>query len=901
MIKTLITRISKLEQYDEVNKSILWEDPTESRWLNVYGKLQPNDNAIFIASNKILIGTIELIKNNKNIQCKNIQELNCTNDQLLQLDEIYPELISRVKANFQPFIHTQEINIIKLISDVKESKFVSYYVFSDENKYYESAKNLNENDRVVLLNSNHTFEKIKLNTSEGLVDLPEKLDIHISVEGLSLTDALKKNENIKRKSAKSNNVSRIKKIIDALAKQGFYKFESFFAYHDTLYNKRVYGSGSLTSHSVFKIVLRNNESVYKVSMSEYGTGIDEDAFTYFNDKNLIVVHESTNAIARSSISQGDIFETQIKLGDYFYLCRGNRNLEVIGKITSNAEKCEYKNFGSEGWLQRSYEIVAEATSEDSYQDIKKWWSPNNNSTCSEIPKNEMQDANTKLFIPFFNTQFEYVDTYSTNNKDNNSMTIPLNQILFGPPGTGKTYNTINKALKIIGEKIDGKSRQDIKKIFDEKLNDGQIVFTTFHQSMNYEDFIEGIKPVEPEKDGDPVVYRIELGIFRNLCIEASFAIAKVSSNKATGEVLNFSNLYDKFAESIDEKLINGQKIEFKTKSSGSVIVESISAQGNFAIKHIDGTRTYTVSKARLSKLHAAISSLDDVSNIHDQFKAVIGGSNSSAYWSVLNAIRIAQPTLNVSKEERVYTIDEKREVVQSLTKIDFKNKTAKPFVLIIDEINRGNVSQIFGELITLIEEDKRLGNDETLEVTLPYSKEKFGVPSNLYIIGTMNTADRSVEALDAALRRRFSFEEMPPKSELIASEGKLKTTNGNLDGINLPILLETINKRIEKLIDKDHQIGHSYFISVEKIEDLMVTFKNKIIPLLQEYFFGDYGKIGLVLGSGFIESINSANSNPFANFETYDAPEPSEYIYKIKNITEMSEEVFVEAIHLLLK
>jgi len=165
----------------------------------------------------------------------------------------------------------------------------------------------------------------------------------------------------------------------------------------------------------------------------------------------------------------------------------------------------------------------------------------------------------------------------------------------------------------------------------------------------------------------------------------------------------------------------------------------------------------------------------------------------------------------------------------------------------------------------------------------------------------MNTADRSVEALDAALRRRFSFEEMPPKSELIASEGKLKTTNGNLDGINLPILLETINKRIEKLIDKDHQIGHSYFISVEKIEDLMVTFKNKIIPLLQEYFFGDYGKIGLVLGSGFIESINSANSNPFANFETYDAPEPSEYIYKIKNITEMSEEVFVEAIHLLLK
>lgn len=479
---------------------------------------------------------------------------------------------------------------------------------------------------------------------------------------------------------------------------------------------------------------------------------------------------------------------------------------------------------------------------------------------------------------------------------------PINLILFGPPGTGKTYNTVNKALEIIGESIEGKSRKEIKELFDAKMKEGQIVFTTFHQSMSYEDFIEGIKPIEPEKEGDPVIYRIEYGVFRNLCIEASFAIAQLRETKTTEEVLDFSILYDRFVERIDEKLLIGEPVELETKTGGSVMVESISHPGNLIIKHHQGTRTYTVSKSRLTKLQSAIKDLDDISNINDKFREIIGGSNSSAYWSVLSAIRKEKQTKTVSKENRTYTFDEKKEVVLSLSKEDYKSKNGKPFVLIIDEINRGNVSQIFGELITLIEEDKRLGKDEALEATLPYSKEKFGVPSNLYIIGTMNTADRSVEALDTALRRRFSFEEMIPKPELIATAGNLKDRSGILDDINLPELLFTINRRIEKLIDKDHQIGHSYLMCVSNITDLKLIFQNNIIPLLQEYFFGDFGKIGLVLGSGFFYTTETVKENLFAEFNDYDASEFAERpVYKLKDVLKLTDEEFHEAINLLLK
>ena len=222
----------------------------------------------------------------------------------------------------------------------------------------------------------------------------------------------------------------------------------------------------------------------------------------------------------------------------------------------------------------------------------------------------------------------------------------------------------------------------------------------------------------------------------------------------------------------------------------------------------------------------------------------------------------------------IYKMD-KREVNPAFflkEKDDLAQKKSKNYVLIIDEINRGNVSAIFGELITLIEPNKRAGQREALSATLPYSKATFSVPSNLHIIGTMNTADRSVEALDSALRRRFSFKEMAPDSTIIADHGKLKATKGVIkpEGIDLPRMLDAINRRIELLRDKDYRMGHSYLMEVETVEDLKVAFKDKIIPLLEEYFFSDMGKLSLILGGKFIEPSEAQAESVFAGNHGYD-------------------------------
>lgn len=208
---------------------------------------------------------------------------------------------------------------------------------------------------------------------------------------------------------------------------------------------------------------------------------------------------------------------------------------------------------------------------------------------------------------------------------------------------------------------------------------------------------------------------------------------------------------------------------------------------------------------------------------------------------------------------------------------NFINDSDTNVILIIDEINRGNVSSIFGELITLIEPSKRLGAYDQYVVQLPYSKELFAVPKNLIIIGTMNTADRSIEALDTALRRRFEFKEMPPIYDI------LSIISNDTNSISLGQLLKKINDRLEILLSKDHKIGHAYFIGIDDISKLNKAFKNKIIPLLEEYFYNDYSKIKMILGDNFISSSNSSDIDFHLSDNDDSTYEEDKVIYNIIN------------------
>lgn len=535
----------------------------------------------------------------------------------------------------------------------------------------------------------------------------------------------------------------------------------------------------------------------------------------------------------------------------------------------------------------------------------------NKSIISEERMNDY-DLNTIEIIikaiPQFNYEgLDYFEKFLNHITKKLMLKQPINQILYGPPGTGKTYNTINKAVQIANPSfiLSDHTRKEIKQEYKRLADEGRIVFTTFHQSMTYEDFIEGIKPkIEEGKEGiKKVIYDIEDGIFKRI---ADAAQKPVLNDLSKIKEYTFD---DAWSDLVQDATIHMETktlltLTIQTPNLGLKIVD-ISDQGNLNLKPIysEDSKIYTVSYSRAKKLQQAFSDLSVIKNVNKEFREVIGGSNSTAYWAVLNYIN------NKIKEKAV-------------TEIKEKTSAPPPHVLIIDEINRGNVSQIFGELITLIEEDKRLGNKEALEITLPYSKNKFGVPSNLYIIGTMNTADRSVEALDTALRRRFSFEEMSPKPYLLnpsymienlfweykdydwnhieykpeeyklfklleipeklkdkkkkeeiwekmKADGRGKKTGyftelGEYGRIDFEKLLIIINQRIEKLIDKDHAIGHAYFIGKDN-ETIVDSFYKNIIPLLQEYFFGDYGKIGLVLGRGFVNK--KSDDFIFADFD----------------------------------
>jgi 5-methylcytosine-specific restriction protein B len=392
-----------------------------------------------------------------------------------------------------------------------------------------------------------------------------------------------------------------------------------------------------------------------------------------------------------------------------------------------------------------------------------------------------------------------------NSNSSSNYTLPyLNTILYGPPGTGKTYNSIDKAVAI----ATGSSSDHIsnKKQFDDLRKQGQIEFVTFHQNYSYEDFMVGIRPNVSETTSE-LSFKKHYGIF--------YEIAKRARE-------NYENSLK------DEQTISRENwVNEKFEAFKEYVESEIEENGKFAIKNNvsiysveDEVFIYTGEKGngelwknqRIGMHYDALINiyLADVQNRQD--------------------IKKLENVPSLEKQHATYSFELIEKFREFLTEKGYKFQSTtvqkeplKNFVLIIDEINRANISKVFGELITLLEDDKRLGEPNELKITLPNGEKEFGVPPNLYLIGTMNTADKSIALIDIALRRRFEFIGKYPDYD-------------EIENVNAKSLVQKINEEIYKLKNSaDYLIGHAYFMKDDAIEK---TLRNKIVPLLLEYFSG---------------------------------------------------------------
>lgn len=454
-----------------------------------------------------------------------------------------------------------------------------------------------------------------------------------------------------------------------------------------------------------------------------------------------------------------------------------------------------------------------------------------------------------------------ISTETTTKKEQN---MDKNIILYGTPGTGKTYSSALYAVAIVEEKpIAEIKAEPYEKVFGRYLkykDDGIIAFTTFHQSFGYEEFIEGIRPVVVNdgnaEAGRDIEYEVHDGIFKAFCSIAGTPISsgkeidlgigknptvwKVSlegtgDNPTRTECMENNHIrigWDTYGKTISDNIdyseYGGRNVLnafYNGMQIGDIVMSCYSGWTIDAIGVVTGNPEWHdeyQQYKRLRNVNWLVKGINE--NIVD-----LNGGKTMTLPSVYR--------LSVSVSD-VWQMLKKLNPALFTKQVNIPNR-----VLIIDEINRGNISKIFGELITLIEPSKRIGASEQSRALLPYSGVNFGVPDNVFIIGTMNTADRSIALIDTALRRRFSFVEMTPDSKVL--------TDVIVDGIDVAEMLDTLNKRITVLLDREHTIGHSYLLPLKieaTIEKLADVFERKIIPLLQEYFYDDYEKIQLVLG-----------------------------------------------------
>ena len=440
------------------------------------------------------------------------------------------------------------------------------------------------------------------------------------------------------------------------------------------------------------------------------------------------------------------------------------------------------------------------------------------------------------------------------------MDHPLNTILYGPPGTGKTYGTRQRCVQICDATGEGKTPEEIHERYRELVEDRRVEFITFHQSYGYEEFVEGLRP-ETEGNGSGLRLTVRDGVLKRIAERARAGPAPETRKRRFFKiVLGDGDVFDecmtdgcvRFGPSKDwsdedwsdagygtyeaclnrfaERWGRGAKRWWGTTSAATfrawvdrgdivVVPDGFSKSKYRAVGEIVGDYEYAPRSSSPSWLHRRAvrwlwRAAGNPSHVDDFQDKSFGGQ-------LVHVLRPDRPDMLLRHLQH----DQQR----------------PPYVLVIDEINRANIAKVLGELITLLEEDKREGAENELAVTLPHSNGRFTLPANLHVLGTMNTADRSIALLDTALRRRFVFEEITPDASLLEKAAEAA-------GVDLPAVLEVMNDRLEWLRGRDHLIGHAWFLQAKSREAVDEVMRRKVIPLIAEYFYDDWEKVRAVLG-----------------------------------------------------
>jgi hypothetical protein len=633
-----------------------------------------------------------------------------------------------------------------------------------------------------------------------------------------------------------------------------------------------------------------------------GWGQKDDAAALLHNAGYIIV-DSDDA----PVTPPERYEHLIRNADRIRLCARNYYVEPARDKGAPEISIRAGDLSRDMGLQDAFPAICSALGSVKFQQ------------CANVPapKHTTPNPSSSTVFTYQLVAHEGHETMTSEPMDGPS--TATNLILYGPPGTGKTYATAWEAVRLcLGDAAAAQLRHDRDGLMAEYrrlAGEGQIEFVTFHQSFSYEDFVEGLRPTtRTELEGDQ---EQDVSASGGFSLKPHAGVFKLISERArldTGDAPTHrldrsrsiykialgqrGNQEDRIKEGLDGALIHlgwGGDIDWSDERFDDF--EEIRKEWNEKKDPDASGKDPNIEMTYAFRSGLQIDDYVIISDGRDSYRAFgqVTGEyrfdpdasfhphRRSVKWIWRDdegAERSAFYPRNFRRQS-AYRLDpdeidwDALETVVIGPNAERPVAGARPHVLVIDEINRANISRVFGELITLLEVDKRLGCENEVRVRLPYSGTSFGVPSNLHIIATMNTADRSIALLDTALRRRFTFRELMPDTEALRGALAAKQIDANnVDGIDLCKLMRTINERIEYLFDREHQIGHAYFTGCRRRADVEDVMRHKVIPLLAEYFYEDWSKVAAVLGDSdgaagarFIEAKRLSAPASFAQDE----------------------------------